>query len=222
MLIEKEWITFGHRFSDRCGFSNNNVDKNEVAPIFLQWCECVYQLLSQFPAAFEFDERLLIYILDNAYAGLTASFIFNCEAELLAAYAKSKTPSLWTPVVRSLRRLTRARSGSGTGGGTLSGTNSKRGSVSLDQALSPLLSPSNVTIPYASELQQQRPGYLDFLNPGYCPVPLSSASSAIPAGSVPIILRPNLSTIRFWSGYYFRFVKLSPMVSPSLLAALSQ
>ena len=35
MLIEKEWLSFGHKFSDRCGHTNAN-DPREQSPVFLQ------------------------------------------------------------------------------------------------------------------------------------------------------------------------------------------
>ena len=35
MLIEKEWLSFGHKFSDRCGHLTIN-DHKEQSPVFLQ------------------------------------------------------------------------------------------------------------------------------------------------------------------------------------------
>ena len=35
MLIEKEWLSFGHKFSDRCGHTTTS-DSKEQSPIFLQ------------------------------------------------------------------------------------------------------------------------------------------------------------------------------------------
>lgn len=34
VLIEKEWLAFGHKFSDRCGFLDH--DAKEISPIFTQ------------------------------------------------------------------------------------------------------------------------------------------------------------------------------------------
>jgi len=40
-LIEKEWIKFGHKFSQRLGQSKTDSKKPEKAPYFLQFIDCV-------------------------------------------------------------------------------------------------------------------------------------------------------------------------------------
>ena len=50
LLVEKEWVQFGHRFALR---------RNLGQPIFLQFLDAVYQLLSQKPDAFAFNDRFL-------------------------------------------------------------------------------------------------------------------------------------------------------------------
>ncbi len=58
VLVEREWLSFGHKFSDRCGLG---VD-SEQSPIFVQWLDCVYQLMQQFPTVFEFNVSYLVRI----------------------------------------------------------------------------------------------------------------------------------------------------------------
>ena len=60
ILIEREWLDFGHKFADRCGNGINTGDWNERCPVFLQWLDCVYQLYHQFPCAFQFNEAYLV------------------------------------------------------------------------------------------------------------------------------------------------------------------
>jgi hypothetical protein len=60
VLVEKEWIEFGHKFSDRCGQGVAIDDVNERCPVFLQWLDCVHQLVRQFPCAFQFNETYLV------------------------------------------------------------------------------------------------------------------------------------------------------------------
>ncbi|XP_069134648.1 LOW QUALITY PROTEIN: phosphatidylinositol-3,5-bisphosphate 3-phosphatase MTMR3-like, partial [Argopecten irradians] len=62
VLIEREWLDFGHKFADRCGNGINIDDTNERCPVFLQWIDCVFQLYSQFPTAFQFNEAYLVII----------------------------------------------------------------------------------------------------------------------------------------------------------------
>lgn len=59
-LIQREWLDFGHKFADRCGSNPCNEDPNERCPVFLQWLDCVQQLLVQFPKNFEFNALYLV------------------------------------------------------------------------------------------------------------------------------------------------------------------
>lgn len=54
-LIEKDWLAFGHKFTDRCGHLVG--DPQETSPTFVQFLDCVWQLTQMFPAAFQFNER---------------------------------------------------------------------------------------------------------------------------------------------------------------------
>ncbi|PIO28822.1 hypothetical protein AB205_0134770 [Aquarana catesbeiana] len=63
VLIEKDWISFGHKFSDRCGQLYG--DSKEVSPVFTQFLECVWHLTEQFPQAFEFNEAFLLHIHEH-------------------------------------------------------------------------------------------------------------------------------------------------------------
>jgi hypothetical protein len=78
VLIEKEWISMGHRFARRCGHARNH-DKmdNQRAPIFFQWLDCVFQLLTQFPQEFEFDSKMLVLIADELHACRFGTFFFE-------------------------------------------------------------------------------------------------------------------------------------------------
>ena len=64
VLIEKEWLSFGHKFHDRCGHGDATgfPGSQERSPIFVQWLDCVYQMTLQFPTAFEFSEEFFASI----------------------------------------------------------------------------------------------------------------------------------------------------------------
>ena len=49
----------GHKFADRIGHDDAASD-SERSPVFLQFLDCVWQITSQFPDAFEFNEGLLL------------------------------------------------------------------------------------------------------------------------------------------------------------------
>ncbi|CAF3849883.1 unnamed protein product [Rotaria sp. Silwood1] len=60
ILVEREWIQFGHEFGDRCGHGVDANDPNERSPIFLQWLDCIYQLIMENQTAFQFNEIFLV------------------------------------------------------------------------------------------------------------------------------------------------------------------
>ncbi|CAI5728388.1 unnamed protein product [Hyaloperonospora brassicae] len=95
LLIEKEWCSFGHKFRDRTSHGASN-SSNEFSPIFLQWIDCVWQVLVQFPSAFEFNERYLILILDHLYSCRFGTFLYNSERERLEQESVHPTQSLWS------------------------------------------------------------------------------------------------------------------------------
>lgn len=94
VLIEREWLEFGHKFADRCGHSQER-DINEKSPVFLQWLDAVYQLIRQFPSAFEFNEFFLVKLVQHVYSCLYGTFLCNSTHDRHNNKVKSKTLSLW-------------------------------------------------------------------------------------------------------------------------------
>ena len=96
VLIEKEWISFGHKFSQRIGHGEDKYNDAERSPIFVQFIDCVWQLTNQFPSAFEFNEKFLITILDHLYSCLFGTFLCNSELQRNNQQIRLKTVSLWS------------------------------------------------------------------------------------------------------------------------------
>ncbi|XP_060791935.1 myotubularin-related protein 1a isoform X2 [Neoarius graeffei] len=96
VLIEKEWISFGHKFASRVGHGDENHANSERSPLFVQFIDCVWQMMRQFPSAFEFNEVFLITILDHLYSCLFGTFLYNSEQERMEKEVQSKTISLWS------------------------------------------------------------------------------------------------------------------------------
>ncbi|XP_067829528.1 myotubularin-related protein 10 isoform X2 [Heptranchias perlo] len=76
-LIQKEWVVAGYRFLDRCNHLRES-EKHEC-PLFLLFLDCVWQLLQQFPAAFEFTETYLTVLYDSTRIPLFGTFLFNSQ-----------------------------------------------------------------------------------------------------------------------------------------------
>jgi hypothetical protein len=111
ILIEKDWISVGHKFLDRCGHLSSDkffltapTDPNtgdaaqafiasmqyrfasqnhikETSPIFHQFLEAVRQVQRQFPERFEFNERFLRQLYYHLYSCQFGTFLFNSEKE---------------------------------------------------------------------------------------------------------------------------------------------
>ncbi|XP_051755582.1 myotubularin-related protein 1a isoform X5 [Ctenopharyngodon idella] len=96
VLLEKEWIGFGHKFAARVGHGDENHANSERSPLFVQFIDCVWQMMRQFPTAFEFNELFLITILDHLYSCLFGTFLYNSEQERVEKALNSKTVSLWS------------------------------------------------------------------------------------------------------------------------------
>ncbi|XP_029106811.1 myotubularin-related protein 1b isoform X1 [Scleropages formosus] len=96
VLLEKEWISFGHRFAARVGHGDENHANSERSPLFVQFVDCVWQMMRQFPSAFEFNELFLITILDHLYSCLFGTFLYNSEQERVNKEVHGKTVSLWS------------------------------------------------------------------------------------------------------------------------------
>ncbi|KAL1500857.1 hypothetical protein ABEB36_006281 [Hypothenemus hampei] len=94
ILIEREWLAFGHKFADRCGHSGGSEDLNERCPVFLQWLDCVHQLMHQFPVSFEFSQNYLIKLVQHTYSNLYGTFLCNTQKQR-SRIVHGKTFSVW-------------------------------------------------------------------------------------------------------------------------------
>ncbi|XP_064223795.1 myotubularin-related protein 8 isoform X2 [Aotus nancymaae] len=98
ILIEKEWISMGHKFSQRCGHLDG--DSKEVSPVFTQFLDCIWQLMEQFPCAFEFNENFLLEIHDHVFSCQFGNFLGNCQKDLEDLRIYEKTHSVWPFLVQ--------------------------------------------------------------------------------------------------------------------------
>jgi hypothetical protein len=111
ILVEKDFISFGHRFLDRCGHLSSekfflapvdgagssdvaqalfasvqnrftgNHHLRETSPVFHQFLEAVRNIQRQFPARFEFNELFLRDLHTHLYSCQFGTFLFNSERE---------------------------------------------------------------------------------------------------------------------------------------------
>jgi myotubularin-related protein 6/7/8 len=123
VLIEKDFVSFGHRFLDRCGHLSSekfflapvdggggadvaqalfasvqnrfagNHHIKETSPVFHQFLEAVHNIQRQFPARFEFNELLLRDLHTHLYSCQFGTFLFNSERDRREGVAN--TVSVW-------------------------------------------------------------------------------------------------------------------------------
>ncbi|XP_059612672.1 myotubularin-related protein 3 isoform X6 [Phlebotomus argentipes] len=94
-LVEREWLSFGHKFADRCGHGPNSEDLNERCPVFLQWLDCIHQIHRQFPCSFEFSMGYLIKLAQHSHSCLFGTFLCNTVKERLDTSVFEHTFSVW-------------------------------------------------------------------------------------------------------------------------------
>ncbi|CAI2384792.1 unnamed protein product [Moneuplotes crassus] len=104
VLIEKDWVSFGHKFQDRSGNlkSHNHLSK-ERAPVFISFCDCLFQLLTQFPHCFEYNNTLLLFLSHHVYTCKYGTFLMNCDKDRYFFELRSKTLSIWGYINKNLK-----------------------------------------------------------------------------------------------------------------------
>uniref|UniRef100_A0A1A8GEV9 Myotubularin related protein 7b n=1 Tax=Nothobranchius korthausae TaxID=1143690 RepID=A0A1A8GEV9_9TELE len=117
VLIERDWVSFGHKFSHR--YAHLDGDPKEVSPVMDQFLECVWQLSEQFPCAFEFNERFLVAVHTHVYSCQFGTFLGNCEKERrdlrLRECSHSVWPQLWADRAQYTNPLYKAELGQSHG-----------------------------------------------------------------------------------------------------------
>lgn len=82
----------------------HRTDVKEIAPIFHQFLDAVFQIQHHHPNAFEYNERFLRRLFYQSYAGQYGEFLFNNEKER-NSFA-GRTPSVWPHFLSRRREFT--------------------------------------------------------------------------------------------------------------------
>lgn len=101
-LIEKDFMSFGHPFHTRCshgegrGENPSSSDDGQISPIFIQFLDAVYQIVNQYPEAFEFNTKYLLVLSENVYSCRFGTLLCDTEREReLIAGIRQRTHSIW-------------------------------------------------------------------------------------------------------------------------------
>ncbi len=104
LLIEKDWVSFGHKFMKRIGHGSDE-DSEERAPCFLLFIDCIWQLIHIFPKMFEFNENFLVCIADSVLCCKYGTFLCDSEAYQKQMLLEQKSISLWEYVNENFEKF---------------------------------------------------------------------------------------------------------------------
>ncbi|XP_030379367.1 myotubularin-related protein 3 isoform X2 [Scaptodrosophila lebanonensis] len=104
VLVEREWLSFGHKFADRTGNGPNSDELNERCPVFLQWLDLVHQIHRQFECSFEFSTGYLIKLAQHSMSCLFGTFLCNSLRERIENSVFDRTFSVWPFLSESMYR----------------------------------------------------------------------------------------------------------------------
>lgn len=91
-LIEMEFLIYSYNFS---GYLMKH---KSLPPGFVLFLDCCYQLIKQFPSAFEFDERILLSIYYHWNSNKFGTFLYESHKERREKFVDKETISLWTSI----------------------------------------------------------------------------------------------------------------------------
>ena len=187
---------------------NDRTDEDR-SPIFLQFVECVYHLVAQFPTAFEFNERFLVALLDAVYDCRFGTFLHNNERERVAFDTPARTVSVWSFLLSEPDFRNVFYSGGWGCAWVWVGPPLDFFTLPCPPPHPPFPCDSLSALWLCSPLQRERPRVVVLMreNGGCCPQHTSPALAALHRAETEAVLHvsPSMRRLSVWPAYYLRY-----------------
>lgn len=75
-LLAADWVSFGYPFRSR-------LTGEEASPFFLEFLDCLHQIIRQRPQEFEFTNKLLVVLAESYLDNVFGEFLFDSQLEYM-------------------------------------------------------------------------------------------------------------------------------------------
>jgi hypothetical protein len=94
------WVHNGHPFAEQLGLRNSG----SMCPTFLQFLDCVSQLVHQNPSSFEFNFKYLGRIANLMQLNIYGTFLANSSKEYKESRIEIETCSIWVDLINPITK----------------------------------------------------------------------------------------------------------------------
>lgn len=92
-VVEKDFLAFGHKFEERLGHFSC---PDQRSSIFVQFLDCIYQVMEQFPRNFEYTSSYLVALACQIRSGWFGTFLYNTEKQRREKSLEKDSFQVWT------------------------------------------------------------------------------------------------------------------------------
>ena len=90
------------------GILDSNWKDSQQSPVFIQFLDCVRQILLQFPQLFEFKGSMLLYIAKEIQNCKYGTFLGNCAKDREELEVRTRTASMWSYILSEHQKFRNA------------------------------------------------------------------------------------------------------------------
>ena len=96
---QRRSVDLADLYRDRAKEGKKGGSEKDFSPVFVLFLDAVWQMWQQRPAAFEFNEALLLFLADCYYDARFGTFLYSTQKQRVEHSATTRTVSVWTHVL---------------------------------------------------------------------------------------------------------------------------